>query len=120
VRGKRPEDVLLPADLAEAQAAGIYVLEAAYSSFVDQLFQADHGWVVLEDVADEEDLLLGFPLSGQGRRFVIGQRQRLFDKAVFAGIEDLCCQCMVLAAGAEITTALIAGSERTALKSSVT
>ena len=60
VGGEGPEDVLLPADLAEVQAAGVDVPEAADGSFVDQLLQADHGGVVLEDVADKEDLLFGF------------------------------------------------------------
>jgi hypothetical protein len=43
VGSEGPEDVLLPADLAEAEAAGGDVLEAADGSLVDQLLQADHG-----------------------------------------------------------------------------
>ena len=96
VGGEGPEDVLLPADLAEAQAAGVDILEAADGSFVDHLLQADHGGVVLEDVTDEEDLLFGFGQADEGCAFVVGQRQGLFDEAVFAGIEGLRGQGVVL------------------------
>ena len=64
--------------------------------FVDQLLQADHVGVVLEDVADEEDLLFGFGQADKGCAFVVGQRERLFDEAVFTGIEGLRGQGVVL------------------------
>jgi hypothetical protein len=64
--------------------------------FVDQFLQADHGGVVLEDVADEEDLLFCFGQTDEGGAFCVGKRQGLFDEAVFAGIEGLRGQGMVL------------------------
>lgn len=62
-------------------------------------FLADHGGVVLEDVADEEDLLFRFGQMDKGCAFVVGQGQGLFDEAVFAGIEGLRGQGVVLGGG---------------------
>ena len=95
VRGERPQNVFLPADLAQGKAARIDILKAAYGPLVDEFLQADHGGVVLKDVADEEDFLLFLRQTDQGVAFRVGQRQGLFDEDVLARLESLRGQCVV-------------------------
>jgi hypothetical protein len=49
-----------------------------------------------QGTADEEDLLFGFGQADEGGAFVVGERQGLFDEAMFAGIEGLRGQGVVL------------------------
>ena len=87
VRGEGPEDVLLAADLAQREAAGVDVLEAADFAGPDHLLQADDGGVVVQDVADEEGFLLLRGQADQGFAVGAGEGKGLFDEDVLTGVE---------------------------------
>ena len=89
VRGEGPEDVLLAADLAQREAAGVDVLEAADFAGPDHLLQADDGGVVVQDVADEEGFLLLRGQADQGFAVGAGEGKGLFHEDVLAGVEGL-------------------------------
>ena len=89
MRSEGPEDVFLPADFAQAQAAGIDVLQSADFAGFDHFFEPDYCGMVVKYVADKEGFLL---LRGQAHQFfAVGliEGKRLFDKDVLAGVEGL-------------------------------
>jgi len=86
---KGPEDVLLPADLAQGEAAGIDVLEPADLPGLDHLLQAVDCGVVMQNVTDEEGFLV---LRGQFDQMLsVGVRKRegLFHEDMLACLESL-------------------------------
>ncbi len=84
MRAKAPERVLLRAQLAEVEAIAVDVIQIAQLPLVEQLLQPVDRRVVLEQMADHQDLPR--PLGGRDRRFGLGggRRERLLDKAVLA------------------------------------
>ena len=89
MRAERPERVLVGAQLAEVEPVAVDVVDVAELARVGDLLQLDHARVVLEQVADHQDLARAL---GRGRDLLgvgDGLRQRLLDEAVLAGLERL-------------------------------
>jgi len=80
VRGEAPENVLLAPHLAEVEAVGIDVAQAAQGALTDEGAYADEGGVVLQQVADHEDEAALPGLRHQFRALGMIERERLLDE----------------------------------------
>jgi len=87
VGGEGPEDVLFPADLAQGEAAGVDVLEAADLPGADHLLEADDGGVIVQDVADEEDPAALRGEADQGFAVGVREGEGLFHEDVLARLK---------------------------------
>ena len=88
VRAEAPQRVLLGPQLAEVHAVAVDVIERPQRARVDQLLQARHRRVVLEQVADHQDP--SGPLGGGNRLLGVGGGggERLLDEAVLSRLGD--------------------------------
>ena len=120
VRAETPEGVLVGAQLAEVHAVAVDVVELAQLTAVDQLLQARHGGVVLEQVAHHQD-----PPRPLGRRdgaFGVGDgcREGLLHEAVLARLQHARRRApRGVGTGVASTTASSSGSPSSSSRSSL-
>ena len=107
---KGPEDVFLPANLAQTQTSGINILQAADFSRLDHFLEPDNGSMIMQDMPDKESLSSFRGQADQLFAIPVGEGQRLFHKDMFAGLQGFFCNFKMRAAGAAITTPLISSS----------
>ncbi len=89
MRRERPEDILLPPQLAQVEPVGVDVLDAAQPARVNQLLQLQHCRMIPEQMADHENAALLFGQRDQLRALLLAQAERLFNIHILASQQCL-------------------------------
>ena len=88
MRRQIPQRVVLGVELSEAEPVRVDVLDLAEFAGVDQLLQLFEGRMEAQHMADHEDARIFLRSRHRPLAVVDGQRDRLFDQHVLAGLDS--------------------------------